>query len=43
MDATGRYRVRLGAFETLGEAQLYQELLDDEGIDGDILTRPAAQ
>jgi general secretion pathway protein D len=35
-----RYRVRLGAFETLGEAQLYQELLGDEGIKGEILTRP---
>ncbi len=42
-DATSRYRVRLGAFETLGEAQLYQELLDDEGIKGDIITRPAIQ
>jgi general secretion pathway protein D len=42
-DATSRYRVRLGAFETLGEAQLYQELLDDEGIKGDIITRPATQ
>ncbi len=38
-----RYRVRLGAFETLGEAQLYQELLDDEGIAGKILTQPAQQ
>lgn len=42
-DATSRYHVRLGAFETLGEAQLYQQLLDDEGVDGDIITRPTAQ
>jgi general secretion pathway protein D len=40
LDDTQRYRVRLGAFETLGEAQLYQELLGDEGIKGEILTRP---
>jgi general secretion pathway protein D len=39
-DDASRYRVRLGGFETLGEAQLYQELLDDEGITGDLITRP---
>jgi general secretion pathway protein D len=40
---TYRYHVRLGSFETLEEAQLYQELLENEGISGDIITRPAAQ
>jgi general secretion pathway protein D len=39
-EAPHRYHVRLGAFDTLGEAQLYQELLDKEGIKGDIITRP---
>jgi general secretion pathway protein D len=42
-DETERYHVRLGAFETLGEAQLYQELLAEEGIEGKILTRPEVQ
>jgi general secretion pathway protein D len=38
-----RYRVRLGAFATLGEAQLYQQLVGDEGIEGNIITGPNAQ